>query len=74
LERAQRFERLTRFERVRLLSARALQLAMGAPPLVKAHHADSVYDVALSEFNKKILPLVVVRRFPNGRVERVEIE
>ena len=74
MERAQRFERLTRFERVRLLSARSLQLAMGAPPLVKAHHSDSVYDVAVAEFVKKVLPLVVVRRFPNGRVERVEID
>lgn len=46
---------------------------MGAPALVKTAAKDSVYDVAVTEFEKKILPLVVVRRFPNGRVERVAL-
>lgn len=64
---------LTRFERTRLISARALQLSLGAPPLVKIENKVSMIDAAKEEFDKKILPLSVMRKYPNGRVEKVEI-
>lgn len=65
--------RLTRFEFTRVLSARALQLSLGAPPLVKRTADLSMLDVAEKEFHQKVLPLSILRKFPNGKNKRVEL-
>ncbi len=65
--------RLTRFELTRVLSARALQLSLGAPPLVKRTSELSMLEVAEKEFNQKVLPLSILRKFPNGLNKRVEL-
>ena len=66
--------RLTRFEITRVLSARSLQLSLGAPPLVKGTKELSMLQVAQKEFDGKILPLSILRKYPNGKIKRVEIE
>ncbi|MEW6294731.1 MAG: DNA-directed RNA polymerase subunit K [Candidatus Diapherotrites archaeon] len=66
-------EALTRFEKARIISARALQLSLGAPPLVEVPKASSPIDVAGAEFNEKMIPLVVLRRYPNGEVKKVSL-
>ncbi len=53
---------LTQFEKARLIGARALQLAMGAPPLVKDVTAINAVGLAFTEFEKGIIPLRVIRR------------
>jgi len=50
-----------RFERARLIGARALQLSFGAPPLIKPKPEQSFYDLAKAEFEKGIIPLTVYR-------------
>jgi len=65
--------RLTRFEMTRVLSARALQLSLGAPPLVKKLKELSMLDVAEKEFDGKVLPLSVLRKYPNGKLKRIEL-
>ena len=65
--------RLTRFELTRVLSARALQLSLGAPPLVKRTSELSMLDVAEKELHQKVLPLSILRKFPNGKNKRVEL-
>lgn len=65
--------RLTRFELTRVLSARALQLSLGAPPLVKGTRGLSMLEVAEKEITEKVLPLSVLRNYPNGKVTRVEV-
>ncbi len=65
--------RLTRFELTRVLSARALQLSLGAPPLVKRLKELSMLDVAEKELEAKVLPLSVLRKYPNGNFKRVEL-
>ncbi len=62
---------ITRFERTRLISARALQLALGAPPLVKPGKDVTAYDLSKQELQQGVLPMVVLRRLPNGQVERI---
>ena len=52
---------LTRFERARLIGARALQVSLGAPPLVPVEKAVDPMDIALREFERGILPLTVRR-------------
>jgi DNA-directed RNA polymerase subunit K/omega len=66
-------DKLTRFEKARLISARALQLSLGAPPLVEVKKENSVIDVAEKEFLEKVIPLVVLRRYPNGENRRIEL-
>lgn len=65
--------RLTRFELTRVLSARSLQLSLGAPPLVKRTSELSMLQVAEKEFLQHVLPLSVLRKFPNGMIKRVEL-
>ncbi len=64
---------LTRFERARIISARALQLAYGAPALIKPGKIISPYELAKEEFEKKASPLSVIRRLPNGQNLRIEV-
>ena len=50
---------LTRYERTRLMSARALQIAQGAPPLVRSGSKDNL-KIAVEELEKGKIPLVIV--------------
>ena len=49
--------RITRFEKARLLGSRAIQLSMGAKPLVEAEKGSDPIDIALKEHNEGLLPL-----------------
>jgi len=66
-------EELTRFERTRLISARALQLSLGAPLLIKEVKGASINDLARMELEEKMIPLAVLREYPNGDVKRLEV-
>jgi len=57
------YDGLTRFEKTRIISARALQISMGAPVLIKSHSSDPK-DVAKEEFEKNVLPITIRRRPP----------
>ncbi len=53
---------LTKYEIARLIGARALQLSMGAPPLVKAaSETSSFIQIAEVELEKGVIPLSVLR-------------
>jgi DNA-directed RNA polymerase subunit K len=52
----------TKFEKARIIGARALQLAMGAPPVIEL--PESIFEpslIAKLEFEKGVLPLVVYK-------------
>lgn len=51
----------TRFEKARIIGARALQIAMGAPVLIETEKVEPI-DIALEEFKKGIIPITVRRR------------
>lgn len=52
----------TRFERARIIGARALQLAYGAPPLVKVPAGTvNPIDLAELEFEKSVIPITILR-------------
>lgn len=53
-------EELTRFERTRIIAARALQISMGAPILINTK-LDDPKDIARLEFKKGVLPITVKR-------------
>ena len=54
------YEGLTRFERTRIISARALQISMGAPVLIKSDAHDPK-AIARAEFEKNVLPITIKR-------------
>lgn len=54
--------RYTRFEKARIIGARALQIAMGAPILIDIPEGE--YDsvrIALMEFERGVIPITVKR-------------
>ncbi|MCX6820609.1 MAG: DNA-directed RNA polymerase subunit K [Candidatus Aenigmarchaeota archaeon] len=57
-------DEFTRFEVARLIGARALQIALGAPVLVKSNESDSIL-LAKEEFRKKMIPITVKRELPD---------
>ncbi len=64
---------LTRFEKARILGARALQLSMGAPPLI-ASSATTPIDIAEEELKAGILPITIRRRLPDGRHQDIPLK
>ncbi|WP_409199524.1 DNA-directed RNA polymerase subunit K [Methanobrevibacter sp. DSM 116169] len=52
---------LTRFERARLLGARAIQISMGAKPLIELNGLIDPIDIAYAELKANILPLDVIK-------------
>jgi DNA-directed RNA polymerase subunit K len=51
----------TRFEKARIIGARALQIAMGAPVLIETDKTDPL-EIAKEEFEKGVIPITVKRR------------
>lgn len=67
--------KLTKYEIARIISARALQLAMGAQPLIDTSNLpfDDVISIAEEELKRGVLPITIRRVYPNGKVELVSI-
>ena len=63
-------ERLTKYEEARVIGARALQIAMGAPLLEKWSEKQlaainyNPIEIAKIEFTKGLLPLTIKRPLP----------
>ncbi len=51
----------TRFEKARIIGARALQIAMGAPVLIETNKKDPL-EIAMEEFERGVIPITVKRR------------
>jgi len=68
-------EHLTKYERARILGARALQIAMNAPLLIKITNEDlekikfDALKIAEVELDSGILPISVHKPFPEKREE-----
>jgi DNA-directed RNA polymerase I, II, and III subunit RPABC2 len=66
--------KLTRFERARIVGARALQIAMGAPILIdpKTQLASPI-DIALEELKSNLLPITIRRTLPDGTYQDIPL-
>jgi DNA-directed RNA polymerase subunit K len=64
----------TKYERARMLGSRALQIAMGAPFMVKLEDADLLrlkynpIEIAKIEFEKGLLPITVRKPLPKKKI------
>lgn len=65
--------KLTKYERARLIGARALQLAMGAPLLLDLKEEDfekmryNPIEIAKMELEKGVLPITISRPMPKKK-------
>ena len=67
--------KLTRFERARIIGARALQLALGAPPFVSLRpEIKDPITLAISELESKALPISIRRSLPDGSYQDIPLE
>ena len=57
-------KRFTRYEIARIIGARALQIAMGAPLLVDRGDEMDVIKIAKREFDANVVPITIKRVMP----------
>lgn len=66
---------ITKYEKARLIGARALQLAMGAPLILNLKEEElekinfNPIDIARMEFDKGVLPITIKRPLPKKVAE-----
>ncbi|MDH5807023.1 MAG: DNA-directed RNA polymerase subunit K [Candidatus Methanomethylicaceae archaeon] len=65
--------KLTRFERARIIGARALQISMGAPPLIITNKS-SPLEIAEEELKAGVLPITIRRKLPDGRYQDIPLK
>ena len=66
---------LTRFERARIMGARALQLSLGAPVFTEIpKNATSSLEIAMEELKQRVIPIVIKRTLPNGDYQHLPID
>jgi len=64
---------LFEFERVRILGERAKQISMGAKPMIKNVDTLDPKSIARLEIENKVIPLIILRELPDGRIEKWKI-
>lgn len=66
--------KLTRFEKARIVGARALQISLGAPILVELpEEVTDPIDIALKELEENVLPMTIRRRLPDGTYQDISL-
>ena len=66
---------LTRFEKARIMGARALQLSFGAPSFIKLpKNATTSLEIAMEELNKRVIPIIIKRTLPNGDFQNIPLD
>ena len=66
---------LTRFEKARIMGARALQLSLGAPVFIEIpENATTSLEIAMQELKLRVIPIVIKRTLPNGDYQILPLE
>lgn len=65
---------LTKYEKARILGARALQISMGAPVLINLEGETDSLEIASRELRKRVIPIIVRRYLPCGKHEDWELD
>ena len=66
---------LTRFEKARIMGARALQLSLGAPVFIEIpKNATTSLEIAMEELKQRVIPIIIKRTLPNGAYQIIPIE
>lgn len=67
---------LTKYERARIIGARALQLSMGAMPLIDVSEIPELNPLKIAEYelNLGILPITIRRVLPTGEYQNIPLK
>ena len=66
---------LTRFEKARIMGARALQLSLGAPVFIEIpKNATTSLEIAMEELKQRVIPIIIKRTLPNGAYQNLSID
>jgi DNA-directed RNA polymerase subunit K/omega len=65
--------RLSKFEKVRILGQRAEQISMGAPPLVDITGLTDALSIAEKEFLEHKIPFIIERTYPAGKIRKIPL-
>jgi DNA-directed RNA polymerase subunit K len=71
MEKEEKIEEYTKYEKARMIGSRALQLSMGAPFILKLKKEDleeikyNPIEIAKMEYEKDVLPITVRRPMPH---------
>jgi DNA-directed RNA polymerase I, II, and III subunit RPABC2 len=66
---------LTRFEKARIMGARALQLSLGAPVFIEIpKNATTSLEIAMEELKQRVIPIVIKRMLPNGDYQIIPLD
>ena len=66
---------LTRFEKARIMGARALQLSLGAPIFIEIpKNTTTSLEIAMEELKQRVIPIVIKRTLPNGDYQNIPID
>lgn len=60
---------LNKYERTKVLSMRALQISLGAVPLIDIGDTTDAYEIALLELKQKKCPIIIRRYLPDNTYE-----
>ena len=67
--------RLTKFEKARIMGARALQLSLGAPPFIPIPKTARIsLDISMEELEQRVIPITIRRVLPNGDFQNIPID
>ena len=65
---------LTRFEKARIMGARALQLSLGAPPFIDIPvSAATSLDISMKDLEERVIPITIRRVLPNGDYQNIPL-
>jgi len=76
-------EKFTRYEKARMIGARALQLSMGAPFMIKVAKKDledmkyNPVKIATKEFEQDVIPMIIKRPLPgqsNKKAQKMSLD
>ena len=66
---------LTRFEKARIMGARALQLSLGAPVFIEIpKNTVTSLEIAMEELKQRVIPIIIKRTLPNGAYQNLSID
>ena len=66
--------KLTKYERARIIGARALQISYGAPSFIPRNDLYNVTEIAKKELQAKALPISIRRQLPDGTYQDIAVQ
>ena len=67
--------RITKFEKARVIGTRANLIAMGSKPMIDMTQfiCSDPIKIALEELRQKKLPMIITREFPDGETKEIKL-